>query len=375
MDIAAVSWSLVRVVHLTSSHPPDDIRIFLKECRSLAQAGFDLHLVAPGEGSGTRDGVVIHCFELPTGLRPLRIVRRLWRAWRSARALRPDLCHFHEPELVPVALMLKLGGARIVYDVHEDHLSTVSYSARRSGGRRSGFLALEAVARLTCDGFVAATPRIGGRFPAERTIDLLNYPLTGEFGPSHVHGGAAEVVYVGSITRPRGLHEMVEAIRSARHPEARLVLVGTFEDERLRREVESLPGWERVEYRGRLGRAELGDQLSRSRMGLVILHPERNYVESFPTKLFEYMAAGLPAIVSDFPFFRELVGPIDCALFVDPLDPGQLAAAIDELLADEGRAEEMGRRGAAAVRDRLNWEQEAPKLIALYGRLGVETAA
>jgi glycosyltransferase involved in cell wall biosynthesis len=375
VDIAAVSWSPVRVVHLTSSHPPDDVRIFLKECRSLAAAGFEVHLVAPGAGGGTRDGVAIHCFELPSGVRPLRIVRRLWRAWRAARDLRPELCHFHEPELVPVALLLKLGGARIVYDVHEDHLSTVAYSARSSGGRRSGFLALEAVARRACDAFAAATPAIARRFPAGRTIDLLNYPLPEEFAPSPQDGRAAEVVYVGSITRPRGLGEMVEAIRRARDPEARLVLVGDFENERLRREAESLPGWERVEYRGRLGRVELRNQLARSRVGLVILHPERNYVESFPTKLFEYMAGGLPAIVSDFPFFRELAEPVGCAVFVDPLDPGQIAAAIDELLADERRAEEMGRRGSAAVRERLNWQQQAPKLVELYRRLVPEAAA
>jgi glycosyltransferase involved in cell wall biosynthesis len=364
----------VRVVHLTSSHPPDDIRIFHKECRSLAQAGFEVHLVAPGEACGTTDGVVIHGFELPPGPRPLRIVRRLWRAWRSARALSPDLCHFHETELVPIALLLKLGGARAVYDVHENHLSTVTYSARPSGGRLTGFRALEALARRTCDAFVAATPAIARRFPAGRTIELLNYPFADEFAPSPQDGRAAEVVYVGSITRPRGLEEMVEAIRGAHDPEARLVLVGDFETEQLRREAESLPGWDRVEYRGRLGRPELRDQLARSRVGLVILHPEGNYVESFPTKLFEYMAAGLPSIASDFPFFRELVEPIGCAVFVDPLDPTQLAAAIDELLGDESWAEEMGRRGSAAVRDHLNWEQQAPKLAALYRRLAPDAA-
>ena len=369
-DIAAVSWSPVRVVHLTSSHPPDDIRIFGKECRSLGQAGYDVHLLAPGAAGGTHDGVAIHGFDLPTGVRPLRIVRRLWRAWRCARALGPGLCHFHETELVPVALLLKLGGARIVYDIHEDHLSTVSYSARRSGGRRLGFRVLEALARRTCDAFVAATPAIARHFPAERTIELLNYPLADEFAPAPTDRPGADVVYVGSITRPRGLGEMVEAARRVRRPEARLVLVGSFESEQLRREAASLPGWERVEYRGRLGRAELGEQLARSRVGLVILHPERNYVESFPTKLFEYMAVGLPAIVSDFPFFRELVEPLGCAVFVDPLDPAQIAAAIDELLADGSRAEEMGRRGAEAVRNGLNWEREAPKLVDLYERLG-----
>jgi glycosyltransferase involved in cell wall biosynthesis len=365
----------VRVVHLTSSHPPDDVRIFLKECRSLAEAGFDVHLVAPGGGAALRDRVTIHGFDLPEGARPVRILRRLWRAWRATRRLQPDLCQFHEPELVPVALLLKLGGARVVYDVHEDHLSTVTYSARRSGGRLAGFRLLENVARRTCDGFVAATPAIAESFPAERTISLLNYPLLDELVPAEANRRGDSIVYVGSITRPRGLHEMVEAIGRVQNPQARLVLVGSFENAELQREVEALPGWQRVAFRGRLGRSQLSAQLAQSRAGLVILHRERNYVVSYPTKLFEYMAAGLPVIVSDFPFFRQLLEPIGCAVFVDPLDPGGLAAAIDELLADIERAEEMGRRGAAAVAERLNWEAEAWKLVDLYASLGVKAAA
>jgi glycosyltransferase involved in cell wall biosynthesis len=365
----------VRVVHLTSSHSPDDVRIFLKECRSLAKAGFDVHLVAPGGDDAKRDGVTIHGFDLPGGARPARILRRLWRAWRAARKLRPDLCQFHEPELVPVALLLKLGGARVVYDVHEDHLSTVAYSARRSGGRSTGFRLLESVARRTCDGFVAATPAIGKSFPAERTIAVLNYPLLDELVPRETNRRGDGIVYVGSISRPRGLHEMVEAIGRVQSPQARLALVGSFEDAGLQREAEALPGWQRVEFLGRLGREQLGDLLARSRVGLVILHPERNYVVSYPTKLFEYMAAGLPVIVSDFPFFRELLEPIGCAVFVDPLDPAGLATAIDELLAEAEHAEEMGRRGAATVVEHLNWEAEVRKLVDLYASLGVKAAA
>lgn len=365
----------MRVVHLTSSHPPDDVRIFLKECRSLAQAGFDVHLVAPGGDDGKRDGVTIHGFGLPEGARPLRILRRLWRAWRATRSLRPDLCQFHEPELVPVAVLLKLGGARVVYDVHEDHLSTVAYSARRSGGRLAGFRFLENVARRVCDGFVAATPAIGESFPAERTISLLNYPLLDELVPAEPTRRGAGIVYVGSITLPRGLHEMLEAIGRVQSPQARLVLVGNFENAELQREAEAHPGWQRVEFLGRLGREQLGEELARSRVGLVILHPERNYVVSYPTKLFEYMAAGLPVIVSDFPFFRELLEPIGCAVFVDPLDTAGLATAIDELLAEPRHAEEMGRRGATAVAERLNWEAEARKLVDLYASLGVKAAA
>jgi glycosyltransferase involved in cell wall biosynthesis len=83
------------------------------------------------------------------------------------------------------------------------------------------------------------------------------------------------------------------------------------------------------------------------------------------------MAAGLPVVASDFPHWRSLLEPVECAVWVDPLDPADIASAADGLLADEDRAREMGRRGAAAVRERFNWQHEAPKLVDLYERLGV----
>ena len=360
----------MRVVHLASQHPADDVRIFLKECRSLAQAGYEVHLVAPGAPDQSKDGVVVHGFAPPGGYCPLRAARRLWRVWREARAVAADLCHFHELPLVPVALLLKLRGARIVYDVHEDAIGALDYAPHRGGVKRLSLRLFEAVARRTCDGFVAATPAIARRFPPERTIAVLNYALPEEFPEASRTASGAGVVYVGLITRARGLMEMVEAARRLRDPEARLVLIGRFEAPELEQEARSLPGWSRVEYLGWLGRREVGDRLAAARAGLVVFHPERNHTEALPNKLFEYMAAGLPVIASDFPYWRGLLEPIGCAVFADPRDPAEIAAAIDELLSDEARAEEMGRRGAAAVRERLNWHQEAAKLLELYARLG-----
>ena len=362
-------------MHLTSRHPPDDVRIFLKECRSLAHAGFDVHLVAPGAAEETRDEVTLHGFVPPAGVRPLRIARRLWRVWRTARALRGGLCHFHEPELVPVALLLKLGGARIVYDVHEDALSELESVPSPKPGKRLGLRLFEALARRACDGFVAATPAIARGFPPERTIEVLNYPLAEE-AAAPVTAVGSQVVYVGGLTRARGIRELVEAASLLRDPDARLVLIGDFLDTpEFEREVRSLPGWSRTDYLGRLARPELTGRLAAARAGLVVLHAEPMYRESLPTKLFEYMAAGLPIVASDFPFWHELLNPIGCALFVDPLDPGAIAAAIDEVLDEPERARAMGERGAAAVRERFSWEREAAKLVELYGRLGVAAAA
>lgn len=359
----------MRVVHLASQHPPDDVRIFLKECRSLAKAGHEVHLVAPDARDEIKDGVVLHGFALPDGYRPLRIARRLWRVWRAARNVRADICHFHEPVLVLVALLCKFRGARVVYDVHELHLSTLEYAPRRSRAKELGLRVLAAVARRSSDAFVTAWPAITRQFPPTRTVEVLNYPLTEEFPDGTRAAGGSDVIYVGIITRARGLMEMIEAAGRLRSPEGRLVLMGRFESSELEQQARALPGWARVEYVGWLDRRDVADRLGTARAGIVLFHRLGNHMEALPNKLFEYMAAGLPVIASDFPYWRELLGPLGCALFVDPLDAAQIAAAMDELISDEVRAREMGERGAVAVREGLNWEHEAAKLVGLYERL------
>lgn len=360
----------MRVLHLAAQHPPGDVRIFLKECRSLAQAGYDVHLVAPGAVDETRDGVTLHGFVLPGGYRPLQIARRLWRVWRVARDVDARLVHFHEPALLPVALLLRLGGARIVYDVHEEHLAALEDGPYSERWKQAGLRLFEALARRTCDGFVAATPAIARHLPAGRTVEVLNYALPEEFSEAAAANGT-NMVYVGIITAGRSLREMIEAARQVRDPDARLVLIGSFVPPELEHEARSLAGWSRVDYLGPLDRREVAQRLAAARIGLVLFHPLPNHTEALPNKLFEYMAAGLPVVASDFPHWRSLLEPVECAVWVDPLDPADIASAADGLLADDDRAREMGRRGAAAVRERFNWQHEAPKLVDLYERLGV----
>jgi glycosyltransferase involved in cell wall biosynthesis len=138
---------------------------------------------------------------------------------------------------------------------------------------------------------------------------------------------------------------MIEAAERLRDPEARLVLIGSFATPELEQEARSLPGWRRVDYLGPLRRPEVGEQLAAARAGLVLFHPQPNHTEALPNKIFEYMAAGLPIVASDFPYWRSLLEPIGCAVWVDPLDPAGIATAMDDLLADEEGAGEMGRRG------------------------------
>jgi glycosyltransferase involved in cell wall biosynthesis len=120
---------------------------------------------------------------------------------------------------------------------------------------------------------------------------------------------------------------------------------------------------------GSVDRQEIKQLLSRSRIGIVVYHPTPNYYYGQPTKLLEYMAAGLPVVASDFPFYRRIIESTECGLLVDPLQPAKIAEAILWLLRNPERAEEMGTRGQKAVLDRYNWEQEAKHLISAYDAL------
>jgi glycosyltransferase involved in cell wall biosynthesis len=354
----------MKIVHVTTLHAPLDVRIFVKEARSQAAAGHEVHLVAPG-ASGTHDGVRLHDLGARTDAGIGALGARLRAAWRAARRLQGEVYHLHEPELIPLGAALKATGARVVYDAHEETPLEVRamHPARPLVGRglSLGWMLAEKVVGATADGVVAATPSIARRFPGRKTVVVRNFPTAEEAerfaGPPHAER-PPNVVYLGGLTEIRGAREMAAAIDRVQHPGARLVLAGTGDTE--------IAG-ERIDVRGWLPREGVAELLREARVGLLVLHPVQAHLESLPIKLFEYMAAGIPVVASNFPAWRELVG--DAGVLVDPHDVDATAQAIDSLLADPDAAEEMGARGRDAVAERFRWEGEAERLLSLYERL------
>jgi len=365
-----------KIAHLTSVHPVHDTRIFHRECKTLAAAGYEVVLIAPHHEEVVQGGVKIRPVPIPTGRlnRMLRTVRQVYLA-----ALREDadVCHYHDPELIPAALLLKLRGKKVIADVHEDvpgDILTKFWLPRRIR-KPVAWLAdrLEGLVTLYADAIVVATPAIGRRFPADKTLIVRNYPILDEWVSV---GGAtfAErpplVAFVGKIEAVRGAMEIVEAVRMVDDvPGIRLALAGDFAPAEFESELRSAAGWERVDRMGFLSRPDVGKLLGRSRIGLVLPHPGPNHTEAQPNKLFEYMAAGLPVVASNFPLWREFVEGLGCGLVVNPLDPGEIARAIGALLEDPARAEAMGRRGREAVAAKFNWETEAMGFLNLYEQL------
>jgi glycosyltransferase involved in cell wall biosynthesis len=363
------------VVHVTSAHSRDDVRIFLKECRSLARMGHNVTLlVADGLGPQEIDTIKI----VDVGSSKSRLSRMLHTRTRlltAALALKADVYHLHDPELLTLCAPLKRNGYRVLFDAHEDvpkQILSKHYLPESLRGLIAWVYArYENHVCSRIDGIVAATPTIRDKFLtlAPNTVDVNNFPLLGELDAQPTsQRGSGDICYVGGIAPIRGIREIIKAITICKQP-AHLHLVGEFTEPAVEDEIKRSEAWRRVTYWGRQDREGVRSVLARSRIGLVTLHPTANYIDALPIKLFEYMAAGIPVIASDFPLWRSIVSSADCGICVDPLKPEDIASAIDILLAQSSKARLMGENGRRAVHERFNWEIEEEKLRAMYSRL------
>ena len=364
-----------RVAHLTSVHMPHDPRISL-QCASLTEAGWDVSLVAQEGRLAVPE--LNHLTIPPQASRLRRAFLSSWHVFAQARKSGAKIFHFHDLELVPVGMVLGLIGGKVIYDVHEDMpLQILSKKWLASWLRRP-------VAKLTAlvewvatraffSGVVAATPPIARRFPATTTVIVQNFPEI--MAPATISTArpfqerANRAVYVGSINEHRGVREVIQALQFSGYPQSSLILCGQFNDMELEAECRALPSWNMVDFRGWQTRDQVHQALSEAKVGLVTLLPIPNYIESYPIKLFEYMAMGVPVVASDFPLWRSIVEGAGCGLLVDPLDSKEIASAMDWLMSHPDEAAQMGVNGQQAVAETYNWPSEAAKLLALYERL------
>lgn len=359
-----------RVLHASSVHPITDNRIFHKECKALAAAGYDVHLAAIGPPSPEQASLAVQLHPLPeVGSRLLRPLLGYWRIWRLLRDLRPDLFHVHDPELIPLAVLWRMRSrSAAIYDAHEQLAASVrdkDYLPRSVRGAVGAFARLlELAAGRKLSAVVAATPAIARAYPRRKVVLVQNFPWLGDFGPPTSIDKAAprNFCYVGGWWVDRCPEEITQALAlpGSTGP-LTLTVAGPLSPE-LEQALAS-GRWPEVTYLGRLPVSRVPEVIANSIAGLVLFRPMANHYESQPTKLFEYMAAGRPFIASDFPHWRALVGEFDCGLFVDPTDPVAIRAAMDRLVSDKELACAMGARGRAALAGRFTFESQADVLV------------
>ena len=370
----------MRIVHLSTIHQAFDIRIFMKECRTLAAFGYDVHLIVQNPPVSQKEGVKFWSLDIDLSAGKFKqFCQRYTQICKIAWQLNANIYHFHDPELILLGLFLKLKGAYVIYDVHEDApREAISLNKKMpiwGYTKYFVFWLLETFAKRLLDAFVCVTPSIKSKFPTKKSWLIQNFPLVEEIQayrqplidyPERHH----KLIYVGGISEIRGIYETIEALSQLPDDtDCQLLLLGKFSPLSLRFDLEKHNGWRRVEYMGWCDRNNMIQHMRLVRAGLVLFHPEVDHREAIPNKLFEYMAAGLPIIASDFPKWQQIIHELNCGLVVNPLDPMAIVSAIQYILDHPKVAQTMGENGRNAVIEKFNWSNEARNLLKLYNSI------
>lgn len=364
----------IKVCHMALGHWPEDVRIFRKECISLARSGYEVYLVQTGD-SYVKDGVHIVGIGEAYQNRRKRMTEGKEKVYEASLRVDADIYHFHEPELLPLGLRLKKKGKVVVFDSHEHTAEAlrektylpkpVRYFVRKAFG------AYQTRVCRKIDAVITATPNVTEYFTQRgcRAIDVMNYPIIRP-KTEHRNDDGKTVAYIANLDPQWNHAHSINALAGI--PDAKLIICGRGSGNQLEM-LKQLPGWPQVDYRGKVSHDEVAQVLSASDVGLTLLSPGANtdYQNGnlANTKLFEAMMAGLPVVCTNFVRWKQIMEQYDCGICVDPCDEEAIAEAIRYLFANRDRARQMGENGRKAVEDRFNWSSEEKKLLELYHSL------
>jgi glycosyltransferase involved in cell wall biosynthesis len=363
-----------RICHLTSVHRWFDERIFQKEAKSLARAGYNVSIIVQSGSCSDVDG--IHIVSLSPGSN--RIRRVATTAWLSLKQIQNHdmhVFHFHDPELIPVGILLKLLGKKVIYDVHEDYerdLMARNWLGPRMSRRLASFWWMfERAASHFFDYIITVAENIKIKFPEHKTEVVTNAPPLSFLAEEKQMqaSGPFKIMYVGLIAAERGIFKVVEALDYLKEMDVELHIFGSVADEKTSAEFDAHP---RIVFHGRVPWNLLRSQLQDGDLGLLLFQPNLALTHvsgEGNTKLFEYMSLGMPVLISDFPNLKQFVYSLGAGYAVDPTDPKAIADAIDFLYEHPELRKKMGMKGREAVRTKYNWEYQEKKLLRVYEKV------
>jgi len=363
----------IKVCHVSTVHDRFDDRIFLKECVSLAKAGYEVFFVVQSPEAVTVEDVHI----VPVRSFKNRVARILFApcaAFFKSLSTKASVYHFHDPELIVLAPWYRLLGKKVIFDSHEDVPRQIysktwikSTFIRRMVSGIYGFV--EKCAVLFCNAVISVTPEIVARFPEKKRALVRNFPvlrLAENAQPANEEKKTKVAIYAGGLSHIRGIRETIRAVDTLQG-KVELWLLGKWSSEDYLAECRSELGWKYVRYLGNKKPDEVYAYYHLADLGVTLLYPEENYLKSLPVKAFEYMACGLPIIMSDFPYWKQNFP--EGAIFVNPFDPVEISNAIRRLVEDEAARKAAGEAGKKMAFENYSWEKESETLIQLYSKL------
>ncbi len=360
-----------RVIHVTTAHRADDVRIFDRECRSLAATGrYDVYLAAAGRIP--RDaGVALVPLPAAPNSRVGRFTAGPRKALALTRAISADLWHFHDPELLPVALKLARSGHVVIWDAHEDYAAQFTAMGAKSwvptparGVVRAGTQGLLRQVDKHAAGVIAATPTIASHYVNSRTVVVGNETRIEIFSECRPEFSSRQVLFTGSPNPGHLFREVVEAV--AQVPDLHLAVAGREPVPAIWAQAHAILG-SRLTHLGWLDRTGIVSAISQSSAGMLTYADLPTYnAENSPNKLFEFGAAGLPVVATPTRSNVQHMAHSGAGVVAEGFSSRDLANALSRLLADEGAWDAASFAGRQWAAREGSWTGSEGNLLDLY---------
>jgi glycosyltransferase involved in cell wall biosynthesis len=372
----------LRVVHLTSVHRPDDIRIFQKQAKSLASYGHDVHLIATSLNPDmvVLDGVTI-LFVKKQKTKKARLTITCPTIFFLALRMNADIYHAHDPELIPWCFLLKLLRRKVVVDLHENYQDQVTGMHWIPIFLRPVFSVMVAaiirVAVWLFDGVVVADDQLKAKYTRiakfKRLALIRNYPVISHpfvlTIPVLERYERAIILFLGGISHGRVVEEFISAIDLIMDIPFQVILCGDCNDAILLDRLKKHSSWSRVLFKGRIPMIEIEALMLSSSISINLYANAPNNYQIRSNRLFEAMAAGLPVICSNFPAWSNFIEKNNCGYIADPHSPKSIARALQEALLSPAEMMRRGHNGRNEAIKNYSWESEFTQLIGLYNQI------
>ena len=362
----------MKVCIITPTRNAFTARVFYTEAKTLAKH-YDVSIIAQNSKDETRDKIKVLSLKKPKN-RFFRFFFSTSKAFNLARKEKADVYHIHDPEIIPLALLLKLvTRAKIIYDAHENYERKILNRGWIPKLLRKPvsfiFSLFERFSSRFFD-YIFVADNLGfEKFKRiNKNVEFIgNFPLLLKVNTIRRRGTKIKCVYAGTLSRDRGLYKMVEAMKHVKS-NVELWIVGKFENWK---DKEIIKNNKKITYLGEKPWPEVFDVLAECDIGLNLLQPVPAYIDSAEntTKIFEYMATELPVISSNFPGLRKIIEKNKAGICVAPENIKEIAKAIIYLAENKNLRGKMGKNGKKLVLKKYNWVNEGKKLLNVYKNL------
>lgn len=376
------SGSGLRVLCISPAHPPNDPRV-LKTIRTLRQQ-HEVCSLLPWQTEASIGILPFHSHLISRLVAVHPLV--LWHLLR----FRPQVVHLFMPELLPLGLLHRLLGGRVVYEVQENLRCKFNRKPRNKALLfRWLFDRFDRLARRWCycvfteDSYLETYQKLSlpfavvHNFPEPSGFKAITPPEQAIVSPTSAISSASpasiELCYLGLISVDRGLDTMLAVIARLQqeYPSIRLHLFGRCC--LTPSELEALPHYlavrEQLSFHGHVDHAIAFPIMVRCLAGFALLKPIGDYPASYPAKLFEYMTLGIPVITSNFPLYRSIVETHNCGFCVEPANADVVAERVHWLFSHSDEVDRIRMNGKQAVASFFTWQTEANKLLELYQKI------